>query len=339
MTYNILFGTYTHKKSVGIYKASLSDNGTLSNLENIIKIGSPTYFALFKNLLYTVDKRGKRGGISVWDLSQKPARKTDEKIVQGSAPAYVFIDKKRKLVYTANYHKGLINIFKINGNKIILINHFQNKGKGPKPEQESSHMHYVSLTPDQKLICVDLGTDQVLTFSINKKGELTNKKIFNTKKGFGPRHLRFNKNGKYAYLLGELSSKISVLKYKDGIFKLVSTLSTIPLTWKRHNGAAALRLSDDYKYLYVSNRGYNSIAVFKIMEKGKKISLIQQISTEGDFPRDFNLTPDGRFLIVVNQNSNNASSFAINSTNGKLSLIQKNFYIPEAVRVYFKQNS
>ncbi|MFT8917706.1 MAG: lactonase family protein [Oenococcus sp.] len=337
MSYKLLFGTYTKSDSKGLYEAFLSDDGKINNLENVAQIGSPTYFALSNaGLLYAVDKQGDRGGVSVWDTSTMPFTKTDEQISNGASPAYVFVDEGRQLVFTGNYHTGLITIFKIDGQKLIKTDDFQNEGKGPKAEQDSAHIHFTSLTPDNRLVAVDLGTDEVLTFEISQDGKLSEPIRFRTEAGFGPRHIRFSEDGKRAFLLGELSSKLSLLKYQEGKFKLISTISTIPADWTKHNGAAAIRLSDDYKYIYTSNRGYNSIAVFKIADDENDVKLIQQIPTEGDFPRDFNITPDGRYLVAVNQNTNNASSYAIDKTSGELALIQKDFYVPEAVRVYFQ---
>lgn len=338
MSYKLLFGTYTKADSKGIYQASLSDQGKLADLKNVAEIGSPTYFAVSEaGFLYAVDKRDGQGGLSVWDMSKDPYEKTDEHIEEGASPAYVFVDEKRQLVYTANYHKGLLEVFKINGAKIELADSFKNTGNGPRPEQDSSHLHYSALTPDDRIVTVDLGSDQVFTFKVDQDGKLSDKKIFETEKGFGPRHIRFDKDGKHAYLLGELSSKLSVLSYQDGEFKLISTQSTIPADWDKHNGAAAIRFSKDYRFIYNSNRGYNSIAVFKKSDDGSSVELIQQISTEGDFPRDFNISPDGKYLVVVNQNTNNASTYSIDQNSGKLTLVQKDFFVPEAVRVYFEK--
>ncbi|ABJ57053.1 lactonase family protein [Oenococcus oeni] len=338
MSYKLLFGTYTKSESKGLYEAELSDSGELKNLKNTAEIGSPTYFAVSNaGLLYAVDKQDQRGGVSVWDTSTIPFKKTDEQISDGSSPAYIFVDEKRQLVFTGNYHKGLVSIYKIDGQKLIKSDEFKNEGSGPRPEQESSHIHFTALTPDNRLVAVDLGSDELLTFELSKDGKLSQPTRFKTEKGFGPRHIRFSKDGNYAYLLGELSSKLSILKYKEGKFELVKTVSTIPADWTAHNGAAAIRLSNDYKFIYNSNRGYNSIAVFKISENQENVELIQQISTEGDFPRDFNVSPDGKYLVAVNQNTNNATSYSINPENGKLTLIQKDFYLPEAVRVYFEK--
>ncbi len=147
------------------------------------------------------------------------------------------------------------------------------------------------------------------------------------------------KKKQVAYLVGELSSNIAVLDYdaKNGQLSLRNILSTIPDDWTEHNGAAAVRQSSDGKFVYVSNRGNNTIAVFSSDEKGD-LKLIQRISTEGDFPRDFNLSDDESFVICLNQNSDNATLYARDAESGKLTMLQKDFAVPEGVSVLRKKS-
>ena len=154
----------------------------------------------------------------------------------------------------------------------------------------------------------------------------------------GPRHIRFSPDGQYAYLLGELSSLLSVLKYnsEDGSFEHVQTAPTIPSDWTAHNGAAAIRISKDGRFIYVSNRGNNSVAVFKTTNLGSEIERIQLISTEGEFPRDMNWDESEQFLVVANQDTDNVSLYARDDESGELSLLQKDFTVPEGVRVLFE---
>ena len=127
---------------------------------------------------------------------------------------------------------------------------------------------------------------------------------------------------------------INLPEYNNGIFNLIQIVSTIPVDWTKHNGVAAIRISSDDKFVYVSNRGHNSIAVFEVEEDGI-LKLIQTISTNGDFPRDFALDNSERFIVVAHQNSTIASLFARNATSGKLELLQTDIPVPEGVCVYF----
>ena len=158
--------------------------------------------------------------------------------------------------------------------------------------------------------------DLVVVYDVSDDGKLTAVSRYKCEDGFGTRHIVFHPNGNYAYLLGELSSKLEVLKYnsKDASFKHLQTLKTIPEDWTAHNGAAAIRISNDGKFVYTSNRGENTIAVF-------------------DFPRDFNLNQDENYLLASNQNSDNLTLYKRNPSTGKLTLLQKDVSCPEPVCV------
>ncbi|MHC9536504.1 lactonase family protein [Dellaglioa sp. BT-FLS60] len=340
MKESILFGTYTKKTSTGIYRAQLDTvEKQVSNVTPYIKVDNPTYLTKSdKNTLYTVSKRAGLGGLSAFNLASDEPVFLNDVSAEGAPPAYVAVDNARQLVYSSNYHKGLISISKIEADgSLSLISETANEGHGPKPEQTSSHIHFTDLTPDNRLVVCDLGTDQVLTFDVTDNGAIKQVAEYRSEPGFGSRHIVFHKNGQLAYLAGELSSEVSLLSYnqEDGSFKEIQTLSSIPADWDAHNGIAAIRISKDSRFLYVSNRGNNSIACYSLADDGK-MTLIQLISTEGDFPRDFSLNKSEQFLVVANQNTDNATLFERDATSGMLTLIQKEIAVPESVCVYFE---
>lgn len=152
--------------------------------------------------------------------------------------------------------------------------------------------------------------------------------------GYGPRHIVFDAPKSVAYLVGELSSNVATLTYDEQAGKLTVKQIThvIPDDWTAHNGSAAIRLSSDGRFVYVSNRGNNSITVLKTADDGT-LTEIQRIATEGDFPRDFNWTADESLVLVVHQKSDNASLFKRDAETGKLTLAQKDFMVPEGVSV------
>lgn len=328
----VFFGTYTRRISEGLYQADLID-GHLENSKLVAKLGSPTYTTLANNdVIYTVDKVDDQGGVAVVNAITGKIKQT--LLQPGASPAYLGLDTKRQLLFSGNYHKGTLDIFKMDQNGMLtLSDHFQNEGSGPRPEQTSSHIHFTNLTPDQKLVVVDLGTDEVLFFDLSEQGKITSETRFQTEAGFGPRHIRFSPDGKTAYLLGELSSKLMILDYQDGKLAVKQTLATIPSEWTEHNGAAAIRVSQDGRFVYVSNRGNNSVGVFNVA--GEEAELVQLISTEGDFPRDMAFNSTEEYLIVANQNTDNVSVFKRDNQTGELTLSQKDFMIPEGVRVEF----
>ncbi|KRM72320.1 lactonase family protein [Lacticaseibacillus brantae] len=340
MQETVLIGGYTRQSGKGIYRASFdSDSKQLTTPTPFItSIGSPTYLAVSKaNGLYTVDADGDQGGVAAVDLSTTPPTVLNTVLATGSSPAHISIDETRQLVFASNYHEGRVNVYRINTDKSLTQTDVAtNHGFGPRPEQEASHIHFAALTPDQQLAVIDLGTDEIFTYPVSDAGKLGEPKILKLPAGFGPRHLVFNHQQNIAYLLGELSSQVQVLTYDHGTFALVGQpVATIPDDWTAHNGAAAIRLSHDDRFLYVSNRGHNSLAVFALDNSGLKLNHIQQISTEGDFPRDFNLDLTETALLAVNQNSNNGTLYARDVDSGLLTELVKDIPTPEAVNVLF----
>ncbi|WP_268912420.1 lactonase family protein [Lentilactobacillus sp. SPB1-3] len=333
-------GTYTHKTSKGVYQLDLNTTDKqIENLQFVGPAGNPTYVAPAKNgKLYMVDKESNGGGVQIFDAASMslPLSPIDQVIDQDTNPAYITVDENRNLVYTANYHTAEISTYAIQPDGLLkLADRVTHTGQvGPKEEQaDGPHPHFMDLTPDNRVVVCDLGLDRVFVYDVDGQGTLSKVSELALEPGFGPRHIVFAHDTDTAYLVGELSSKLAVLHYNRdaGEFTISKIVKTIPDDWTAHNGAAAIRISDDDKYVYVSNRGHNSLAVFEVSENDAK--LIQLISSEGDFPRDFNLNQDQSFLILVNQNTDNATLYSRDADTGKLTMIQKDFQVPEGVCV------
>lgn len=341
MLEKIILGTYTKRKSQGIYEITLdTSNGKLTNLTHTITATNPTFVGVAtNNCLYTVGTIEGKGGM----LAYKPTEDTRYELInavtdEGASPCYVGIDNERQLVFGANYHKGQVTSYKINPDgSITLADMAQHVGQGPHENQTSAHAHYADLTPDKRLVACDLGTDTVYTYDVAVDGKLTEVATFKASPGTGPRHLVFHPNKQVAYLFGELANTVTVLAYdeKTGNFTEKQIISTLPSDFKDFSGGAAIRLSKDGRFVYVSNRGHNSIAVFETKNNGTSLELIQIIPSEGDFPRDFDLNKTEDFLIVAHQNSDNLTVFARNAQTGRLELKEKDIYAPECVCTYF----
>lgn len=338
MIHKIILGTYTRRISQGIYQIELDTSAeTLNNLELVTEETSPTYFAKSKdNFLYSVTSREGQGGMSSYDAQNKFLNAVTE---EGAPPCYVAVDEQRQLVYGANYHKGELNTYKIqpDGSLEAAASLFHKESTGPHKNQDHAHTHYTDLAPDQRLVVCDLGTDRVYTYDVSETGEVEEVAVYVAEPGTGPRHLVFHPTEMIAYLFGELDSSVTVLTYDktDGSFTQKQKVSTLPKDFDGENGGAAIRISNDGRYLYASNRGHNSIAAFAVAEDGLSIDSIQIISTEGDFPRDFALSPDNNYLVAANQNSDNLTLYRRDSETGLLTMIQKDVFAPEAVCVYF----
>lgn len=338
MIEQFLIGTYTKKTSKGIYKVTLdTDQEKITNVELAIPSQKPAYLQVGQDgRIYAIKQVDDKGGVASYSLSDDNAKMLSDVLAAGAPPAYVGVDNKRHLLFSANYHTAKIDVFKINedGTLTQTDSVLHEGATGPEPEQEAPHVHYADLTPDNRLVVCDLGMDLVVVYDVSADGKLTAVSRYKCEDGFGTRHIAFHPNGNYAYLLGELSSKLEVLKYnsKDASFKHLQTLKTIPEDWTAHNGAAAIRISNDGKFVYTSNRGENTIAVFEV-QPDFTLKHIQSISTEGDFPRDFNLNQDENYLLASNQNSDNLTLYKRNPSTGKLTLLQKDVSCPEPVCV------
>lgn len=341
MIQTIILGSYTKKDSKGIYSIELDlEKKEMFNLKSIIEENNPTFLDKSdKGVIYTVSKEEDFGGIASYKKEVDGSFTFLNRVMaKGAPPCYVSVDEKRQLVYGANYHQGIITSYQINNNgSLSLSDTIQHKGNGPHENQNGPHAHYADLTPDNRLVACDLGNDTVYTYDVSQEGKLTEVAQFKAPPGTGPRHIVFHPNKEVAYLFGELSSEVIVLKYSSqtGTFTQEQVVSTLPDHYSEFNGGAAIRISKDGKFLYASNRGHNSIAVYQIAENGLSISLIQLISVEGDFPRDFDITPDQQFLCVANQNTDNLTLLERNKKTGKLTLLSKNIYAPEIVCIKF----
>ncbi len=348
-------GTYTSSgKSQGIYIFEMdSTNGNLNLLGTSEKIENPSYQVIDNKVefLYTVMEtetfNGKlSGAVAAFAIDKKTGllKFVNSQPTEGRAPCHININKSRSHIFTANYREGIVSVFPLNpdgsiGAASCIIEH---KGSGPNKErQEKAHAHYVSLTPDEKYLCaVDLGIDKIMVYDFDSTtGKLHPAKYpeVNIRPGSGPRHMVFHKSGRFAYLINELSSDIVAFEYSsdEGKFNEIQYISTLPAGYSGTNYCAAIHISPDGKYLYGSNRGHDSIAIFSIDQNNGKIRLIEIVSTRGSFPRDFQIDPSGKFLYAANQNSDSIVVFRILPEFGKIEPTGEVINVPSPVCIKF----
>ncbi|MCK4029242.1 lactonase family protein [Streptococcus suis] len=335
MSMAVYFGTYTKRESKGIYKAQFnSETGHLSNLELVAEEPNPTYLAFDKaGRLYSVGAENEQGGIVAFDTDFSLLNHV---VSEGAPHCYVAVDEERNLVYAANYHKGQVLVYKrLENGSLELTDIAQHQGSGPHENQASAHVHFSDLTPDKFLVTCDLGADQVVTYKVSDQGKVEKLATYQAAAGSGPRHIVFHPVAKIAYLICELNSTIEVLIYDGwGEFEHLQTISTLPQDHTGFNGTAAIRITKDGKFVYGSNRGNDSIAVYKTLGDAS-LELVQIMSTQGKTPRDFTLSPDEKHLIAVHQDSDNATVFSRDTETGRLTELSHDFYLPEAVCVTF----
>lgn len=342
MLEQMLLGTYTRRESKGIYQIVLdTQKELLTEATLLVEETSPTYLALTqKGDLFNVTSVDGEGGMAAYQKNGEHFDLLNKVTEVGAPPCYVAIDEDKQLVFGANYHQGIVHVYRIladgqleHTDKIV-----HDEATGPHENQDNAHVHYTDLTPDRRLVVCDLGTDRVYTYDVSEKGTLSEVAQYVAEPGTGSRHIVFHPTNQFAYLFGELDSTVTVLAYNaaDGSFEQVQKVSTLPDGFNEFNGGAAIRISEDGRFVYASNRGHDSIAVFATSEDGRKVERVQLISTEGEIPRDFDLDPTEKFVVVANQNTDNLTLYRRDEKTGLLEMIQKDVYAPECVCVSFK---
>jgi len=343
--YRLIVGTYTNTgKSQGIYLYDV-DIKTATSTKAFLMAGivNPSYLALTadKKFVYAVSEDGSNSLANAFSFDEKNSSLNFLNSIStlGSDPCYISVTKKH--VFTANYSSGSISVFGrgTDGTLTELVQQIQHTGKGPNSErQKEPHVHQTILSPDGNyLISNDLGTDQVTVYSYSPKavlGVLTPWDTLKVKPGSGPRHLIFSKNGKKIYLLHELDGTLSVVAVKNGKLSLIQE-TTIRSKGEIKASAADIHLSPDGKFLYATNRApANTITCFSVAKNGQ-LTLVQQIQSGGDGPRNFSMTPDGKYLFIGNQNSDNVAIFKRDIQKGLLSDTHQRIGVPVPVCLIF----
>jgi 6-phosphogluconolactonase len=240
----------------------------------------------------------------------------------GKHPCYVSLNHNNKSIAFANYSSGNIGFVEVNENGGFKsdIQVKQHKGKGTLlPNQEKPHAHCTKFYKNNFLYAVDLGIDKVLKYTIDNNEMIKSEIVLESKNGDGFRHLIFHPTKNISYLVNEFSNSVIVsqIENETGAFKKIQQVSTLPKGYEKESFAADVQISNDGKFLYVSNRGQNSIVVFSVDKEGK-LTFITTESVRGNWPRNFMLTKDNNFLLVANQFSNNIVVFKRDKNTGML---------------------
>ncbi|MFJ7747837.1 lactonase family protein [Peribacillus sp. NPDC097295] len=343
--YTGYIGTYTKGDSQGVYRFTLDPNeGKISAPVLAAELKDPTYVTISgdKKHLYAILKEAGSGGVSSYSIDDETGELTylGKHLTPNGSYCHISINSDKNVLATANYGDGIIELYSLNADSTPsgVTSTVRHTGKGPNKErQEKAHAHYAGFTPDEKfIVVVDLGIDQINTYGIHN-GVLEKVNSLTVTPGSGPRHLTFHPNGKIAYVVAELAPEVIVLAYDghSGSFSEIQTIRTTPENFQENNQGSAIHISADGKFVYSANRGHDSIAVFQTDEETGKLSLVELVSTEGNWPRDFSIDPSGKFLVASNEESGNLTLFSRNQETGKLTLLQKDIKVPFPVCVKF----
>lgn len=320
-TVPLYVGTYTNGDSEGIYKFDFNlETGILSNKTLAAIIDNPSFidFSPNKAYLYAVGE-GKTMSVTAFKLKDDGTLEVlNSRSSNGKYPCHVSINEEGDKAVVSNYGGGNFSIYNINadgslGEASQIFDH--------NLENKKAHTHSAQFFKD-KLYVADLGRNAVYLYTF-KDGSyvLESPSIIKMEGNPGPRHFEITKNGDFIYIINEYGSSITSVKHTASGYTQIDDDSTLDENYKGPNSCADIHLSKDERFLYGSNRGENSIAVFKRNLGNGEITKIQNIPVHGNWPRNFTLDPTGKFLLVANKKSNNISVFKIDSETGKLNFL------------------
>jgi 6-phosphogluconolactonase len=349
--YLVFVGTYTTKtESKGIYAYEFdADTGKLTPKGVAAETPDPSWVAVHPSgkFLYAANEAGKTSTVSAFAIDVKTGKLTllNQLPSLGEDPCYLSFDKTGKYVLVANYSSGTVAVFPILadgrlGEHTALVN--DQGATGPdKERQEGPHAHWIETPPDNRFALVaDLGLDEVLVYKFDAaSGTLTpNEPAFaRLKAGSGPRHVAFHPKGKFVFVVSELTSTATSFAYdaKKGTLKEIGTVSTLPPGFSGRNDVAEAAVYPNGKFLYVSNRGNESLAILSIDPAKGTLGPVGGIPTGGKEPRHFAIDPSGKYLLAENQLSNNIVVFKIDLATGGLTPTGQVVEVPSPVDITF----
>jgi len=327
-TLPLTIGCYTDtpSKSQGVYQTQLDlETGKLLPLELIAECHNPSFVTATKSGIYTaseVEQKKLPKLIHIPNVDSQIASNTG--LISGDHPCHVAIDPHNKFAITSQYSSGTFDIFSlsINGNIDKRLKTIKMVGSGPNKERQTSpHAHQcLFLQNSPQFVTVDLGTDRINFYCFDEEQEEFFDEPMQSIKapaGNGTRHLIFNKAEDKAYVICELSETILILEKSLGIWNIVDEVDALP-NMEKGEATAAIKLSPDEQFLYVSCRHQSRISSFSVDSEAQKLTFIDSYDTEGKFPRDFHITDNGQWLVAANQHSNNITSFKRNIEDGSL---------------------
>lgn len=349
----VYMGTFTGSGSRGIYTCRFDTTSGALRVAGTTMTPSPSFLTLDPSgrFLYSVNEvneyEGKpSGAVSAFavDRGTGALRLLGQQPSGGAGPAYVAVDRARRFVLIANYAGGTAAVLPVRADggleppKQVI----QDTGSGPvRNRQEKAHVHSITLDPAGRFALVaDLGIDRLLVFRFDDRtGALTPaaEPWAQLPPGTGPRHVAFGAGGTHVYLVGELASNITAFHYDPATGSLHSfqTESILPADFHGENTAADVHLTPDGRFLYASNRGHDSIAVFAVDRGTGRLTLVQHHPSGGQIPRNFGIDPSGRFLLAAHQKTGNVVTHRIDPRTGRLSATGQVIEIPSVVCVHF----
>jgi len=352
--YLVYVGTYSQRGSQGIYVYRYdAGTGQMTPLGVAAQTKDPSFLVIHPNgkWLYAVNegqtyKGQASGGVSAFAIDRATGKLAflNEVASRGTDPCYIALDRTGKFALVANYSSGSVAVFPVlaDGRLGEASAFDQHQGSGPNhARQEGPHAHWIDLSPDNRFaLNADLGLDEILVYRFDAaKGSLTpnDPPFAKVDPGAGPRHIAFAPSGKFVYVISEIKATITSFSYdpKNGVLKKLEVVPTLPPDFKGENTSAEIVIHPNGRFLYVSNRGHDSIALFAIDPKSGRLTFVAYTPTQGKEPRNFEIDPSGTRLFVANQESDNIVEFQIDPKSGRLTPTGQEFKVSAPVCIRF----
>ncbi len=348
----VFIGTSTGGKSEsrGIYQTDFNlETGALGVPKLVAEYGNPGFLALHpsKPVLLAVGKPSTpfddgSDSVAAFSIGEDHSlRFLGEASSGGRGACHLAVDATARIVAVANYGDGRIAQVSLNRQGVPerVLHSVKNTGKGPNAaRQEGPHAHGVYFDRSNRFLFVpDLGLDRVHVFqTAGNAGDFPQvREPLTTKPGAGPRHMAFSPDEKHAYVINELDSTILAASLENGKFTGISTISTLPDGFSGNNTTAEVEVSADGRFVYASNRGHDSIAVFSRDPASGKLALVHHAPCGGKTPRHFKIAPDGKWLLCAHLSSDSISVIPIDSRSGRLGTPASTVRVPSPICVLF----
>ena len=352
----VYIGTYTGAKSKGIYVSRLDlSSGTLSAPELAGESANPSFLAVHptRDLLYAVNEIGNyegkpSGSVSAFTINRETGALTalNRQPSVGGGPAHLIVDHGGRNVLVANYGGGSVAVLPIGPDGALkpASAFIQHTGSSVNPDrQKAPHAHSVNVDAGDRFAYVaDLGLDKVMIYRLDAaKGSLVpnDPPFASTQPGAGPRHLALQPSGRFAYVINEMLNSVTAFArdHERGGLTAMQTISTLPADQKPlpNYSTAEVLVHPSGKFLYGSNRGHDSIAVFTIDPTSWRLTFVETQPTEGSTPRGFGIDPTGAYLLAGNQRSDSVVVFRINQETGRLTPTGSKIEVGAPVSVKF----
>lgn len=336
---NMVVGTYTQHKSKGLYSFSFYQRTGRATPLDTLRLDNPSYLTFNKagNKIYAVSENGgSTSAVCDIDFDRTTGRMTlrDKQSTHGAAPCYVAC--RGQLLLTANYTGGSMSVFPLDNDGNVLPMTQQEKGHTGKmlvPQQATPHIHCAQFSPDgRRILATDFSADQLLGFKVKGATVEPEGAVATLSEASGCRHLIWSGDGRFVYVISEVSGAVSVFRYVEG---QMTRLQEIKSDSVGAQGSADIHLSPDGRWLYASNRlKSDGISIFRVDRKSGLLTKVGYQLT-GIHPRNFAITPNRKYLLCACRDSNVIQVFAINKRTGLLTDTHQDIAVDSPVCIQF----